>query len=448
MSESIAKPSPLTSAQELKSFFNVFDERFEDYKKIPAYQAFVRDLMAGLIVALVAIPLGVGFSIASGMRPEQGIIAGAVAGIVGGLLGGSKYQVYGPTAAFITTIAGIVHTFDVPFLILSSFVAGFIVVLMGIFRLGRFFHFVPHSIIVGFTMGIAATIVASQLPDVLGALHKTSPHFLEKVGGLPDLFVDANGHALFLGVLTFFIIHQIYKFSVFIPAPLIALAVCSFIANNVWHDKFIPLVSTKYPSIGENMFQLTLPSLGNHSILDLILPVLTITFIASIESLLSARMADRLANNDTPYHPNKELFGQGVVNMVVPLLNGFPCTGALARTATSIKVGAVSPCASVLKGLSVIMLMIFFASQLNNIPMACVGGLLLFVAKNMVKAEEVRGVFREGWVHIFLMFYTALVTLLSDLFIAVFTATILYAIIQKVSFKQTKEQAMSLSSVD
>ena len=425
------EPAATTINERLVRFFQVKDERFEDYGKQPKAKLFIRDFLAALIVSLVAIPLGVGFSIASGMRPEQGIIAGAIAGVLGGIFGGSKYQVYGPTAAFITVIASVVLQFGVPFLIMSSMLAGGIILLMGVLGLGKYFRFIPHSIIVGFTIGIAGTIIVTQLPDAVGGSLKISLHTFEKITQLPRLIQDANAHAMILAILTFYLIRVLYRFSVFIPAPLIAIVLGSFIANVIWHDKLIPLISSKYGEIGQNMFQFTPPSLNGHKVTDLLLPVLGIVFIASLESLLSSRMADRLANNPTPYNPDKELFGQGVVNALVPLLNGFPCTGALARTATSIKVGAVSPFASIMTGGWVIMLMLFFSSYLGSLPMACVSGLLILVACNMVKPEEVKSILLEGKGHVFLMAYTAIMTIATDLMIAVSTATVIYFVARK-----------------
>jgi len=427
----MTKHHELTWAGEMKKFVSFWDERFEGYDKAEnkSLCAF-RDAMAALVVALVAIPLGIGFSIASGMRPEQGIIAGAIAGLIGGFFGGSKYQVYGPTAAFIPIISAIVQRFDVPFLILATVVAGLLVVLMGVFRLGKYFAYVPHSIIVGFTIGIAATIAVSQVPNILGETNAVAGHFIDKVHHIPEMFVNAHAHAFILAIFTFFFIRQLNKVSVYIPAALLAMVVCTLVSNEIWHDHLIPLVSMQYGDIGKNLFAFTPPALGRFHVADLFVPVLSIAFICSLESLLSSRMADRLAGNHTPYNPNKELFGQGLVNVVVPLLNGFPCTGALARTATNIKVGAISPMASLLKGISVIVLMLFCASYLSSVPMAFIGGLLMYVASNMVKAHEVKLVLKSGKLHVFLMCYTAAMTLVTDLSVAVVSATVLYYIIK------------------
>jgi MFS superfamily sulfate permease-like transporter len=422
----MTKRHELTCLQEIQSFFFFWDERFEDYAKANKAACLFRDFTAGLVVALVAIPLGIGFSIASGLRPEQGIIAGAYAGLLGGIFGGSKYQVYGPTAAFIPIILGIVTKYDYNFLILSSLIAGILIMLLGVFRLGKYFNFVPHSIIVGFTMGIAFTIMVSQFPNILGETNPPGKHVADKLLHVPQMFKDAHAHALVLAVFTFFFVKIMNRISVLIPAALLAMILCTFIANQIWHDHLIPVVATQYGDIGKNMFAFTPPSLGRGEVTDLIVPVLSITFIGALESLLSSRMADRLANNHTPYHPNKELFGQGLVNAVVPLFNGFPCTGALARTATNIKVGAMSPMASIFKGSAVIVLMVFCATYLSSVPMAFVGGLLVYVASNMVKVHEVKLVMKAGHLHIFLMFWTAVMTLLTDLSIAVVSATVLY----------------------
>ncbi|MEB3288254.1 MAG: SulP family inorganic anion transporter [Vampirovibrionales bacterium] len=450
----------MSLTERFQRFFHVLDNRFEAYhlkqpsqvagaqvagaealgQPVPErWKLLIRDILAGMIVALIAIPLNVGFAIASNMRPEQGIAAGVIASILGAVLGGSKFQVYGPTAAFITIIAGIVSQYDVPFLILATLIAGVLLLFSGMFGLGRFFNIVPHSVIVGFTMGIAVTIMITQLPEAFGVNGpEIAHHTVDRLAQLPDFFAQANGHALVLAILTFFIIRKLYQVSIYIPAPLIAILVGGFIANYVWDDNFMPLLSTKFGDISHHMFALTLPSLGERSPLTLIGPVVSIYFIAALESLLSAKMADRLANNPTPFDPDKEFFGQATVNLIAPVLNGMPCTGALARTAASIKVGAVSPLASFLMGIFTVVAMLFFSSSLSVLPMACIGGLLVYVAMNMVKPDEVRHVRQEGWFHVFIMLFTALMTIATDLMIAVISATVLHYALKPVLDKKTK----------
>lgn len=406
------------------------DRRFEAYagqqNKLPLL---IRDALAGLIVALVAIPLGVGFSMASGLGPEQGIIAGGIAGILGGLFGGSKYQVYGPTAAFIPLLSGIMVQYDLSFLITASVVGGLLVFLMGVLKWGEHFAKVPFSVTVGFTIGIALSIAVGQIPDAFGSLHPATAHTLEKLQVVGEVLSHPHLYAGLLALLTFVVIKYCYKTSVFIPGPLIAIILAIILSQTVFANAAIPLVSHKYGLSGDAIFKLTLPTWAFYPWWTYISPVISIMFIASLESLLSARMADRLAENKTPFNPNQELMGQGIVNILVPLLNGFPCTGAFARTATSIKAGAISPAASLFKGSFVIILMAFFTQYVSLIPMACVGGLLLYVAMNMVKKEEVRHVLKEGRLHTGLMIYTALMTFFTDLFIAVSTATVFYYLV-------------------
>lgn len=415
-----------TWSQSFAHNFLFWDERFEDYHRKNWKSNLLRDATAGCVVALVAIPLGIGFSIASGMRPEQGIIAGAIAGIIGGIFGGSKYQVYGPTAAFIPVIGGIVHKFDVPFMLLASVLAGAIIVALGLLRLGRFFALVPYSVICGFTVGIAATIAVSQTPNVLGEVNPIGHSTLEKLTHVPDMFADVHAHALLLAIFTFFFVRTLNKISVLIPAALISLVISTVVANQIWNDHLIPVVATQYGDIGGHMFAVTMPSLGKFNIIDLLPATLSIVFIGALESLLSSRMADRLASNRTPYNPNKELFGQGLVNVIVPLLNGFPCTGALARTATNIKLGAVSPFASLFKGTAVILMMLFMAGYLSSVPMAYVGGLLMYVASNMVKRHELEVIYKSGKLHTFLMIYTAVMTVVTELCTAVLSACAIF----------------------
>jgi SulP family sulfate permease len=434
-----------TAWHEIWHFFRVWDERFEAFQTKPAWYVLARDMMAGLIVSFVSIPLAIGFSLASGLSPEQGVIASAFAMFIGGAYGGSKYQVYGPTAAFITTIAWIVKDYGPDFLILATMIAGVIIALMGVFRLGKWFQYVPNSVVVGFTLGIALTIVLGQMPDLMGGNIKHGTEFLDRMAMLPDLIQDAHGHALLMGLVTFLIIKNLYKISIYIPSPLIAVLLCTFLANFVWQETAIPLISSKFGALDPNVFKLTPPQLAGHHVLDLVQPVVMIVFIAALESLLSAKMADRIAHEIRPFNPNKELFAQGVVNFLVPLVNGFACTGALARTATNIKVGALTPFAAIIQGGVMIVLIVFFTPYLSMVPMASIAGLMVFVAINMVKPAELRGIWHEGLASTTVMLSTALITLFSDLFLAVAMGTVLFYLIKLVFPQSFKDNTLEHS---
>ena len=430
--------------EKLKLFLTLFDARYEDLKVPSWYLIVFRDFTAGLIVAMVAIPLAMGFAMASGLEPEQGIVGGAVAGLMGALFGGSKYQVYGPTAAFIPVIAGIMHKYGVTpdgqlthanghgFLVLVAIIAGIVLMLMGLFGFGKIITLVPYSIVVGFTIGIAVTIAMSQMSEILGLKAKLGHGFLHKLQMIFLHLHEFNIYALFLALSTFFIIKYLLKLSIYIPAPLIAIGICTLLSSTLLAEHDLTLIRTKYGSIPTHFWVFTppiIPELSLGIIADIIYFVLAIVFVSGVESLLCSRMADRLADNKgTPFNPNKELWGQGLVNIVVPLLNGFPHTGALARTATNIKVGGTTPLAGIFKCFLKLLLAAYLATYLEHVPMACIGGVLMYVAFNMVKPAEVLGILSHNRFHTGLMIYTALVVILTDFLTGVLSAIIIYAI--------------------
>ena len=430
----------------IRYFLTPIDGRYEDLRRGKWYLNVMRDFTAGLIVAMVAIPLAMGFAMASGLRPEQGIVGGAVAGLVGALFGGSKYQVYGPTAAFIPIIGGIMAAYNFQMLVLASIIAGIILMLMGAVRLGRLSALVPHSIVVGFTIGIAIVIALSQLGEVLGVKASLGYGFFEKIGGIWANLGEVSIYAIVIGLLTFAITKAILKISVFLPAPLIALGVATLLSSTVWKDKGLSLVRDKYGAIPTDFFVFTPPSwmpLDGRMLWDLSYFVIAIVFVAAIESVLCSRMADRLADNQGQrFDPNKELWGQGLVNIIVPMLNGFPHTGALARTATNIKVGAMSPLAGIFKGVLKLLLALYLASFLEVVPMACIGGILLFVATGMVKPAEVRQVFAHNRFHVGLMVYTAVMVVVTDFLTGVLSAIVIYAVLYRV-FEKRKVQELA-----
>ena len=426
--------------------FNTFwDSRFEDVTRETWLTTTYRDLSAGLIVALTAIPMAMGFAMAMGLKPEQGIIAGALACIVGRTWGGSKYQVYGPTAAFIPVIGGLITKYSGEagsnfseahgFLVLCSCIAGVILMVMGLLGLGRYAKLVPNSIVVGFTLGISVAIALSNIGEAFGLQHPIKGGFFEKMSLIGTHIGEFNGSAFFLAMLTFVMTRYLLKVSVFIPAPLLALGLSTVLAATVFSDKGISVVADKYGHIPTNFFVFTppqLPPVTGALMLDLVYFVLAIVFVSGVESLLCSSMADRLANNrKTPFNPDKEFWGQGLVQIITPLMNGFPCTGALARTATSIKAGAVTPFAGYFKGVLKILMAIFLAPWLERVPMACIGGILLWVASNMFKMAEIREVWRHDRFHAFLMVYTAIMVPLTDFLAGVLSALVIYALLFK-----------------
>ena len=419
----------------LKYFLNPFDKRYEDLKTGNITSNIIKDLTAGLIVAMVAIPMAMGFAMASGLRPEQGIVGGAVAGLLGALFGGSKYQVYGPTAAYIPIIGGLMATYNHGFLILASIIAGVLLMISGVTKLGKIIAKVPNSIVVGFTAGIAVVIAFSQMGEVLGYESKLGYGLDDQLKNIIDFSHEFNVYATLIAISTFILCRVSKKVSAFLPGPLLGLALGFVAAKTFWADKGLVLIIDKYGSIPTDFFLFTMPVLPTswtaQVIFDLVYYVVAIYFVAAVESLLCSRMADRLANNKgTPFNPNKEFWGQGLVNIFTPLFNGFPHTGALARTAVNIKLGAVSPLSGIAKFTFKLLMAAFLATYLEHVPMACIGGILLYVATNMVKAEELKEIFSmKSNIHLMLMIYTAIMLPFFGFLAAVLSAIGIYMVL-------------------
>ncbi|WP_341328885.1 SulP family inorganic anion transporter [Methylotuvimicrobium sp. KM2] len=445
---------PTSILQRLKEFNTFWDSRFEDLTRETWLKTTYRDFSAGLIVALTAIPMAMGFAMAMGLRPEQGIIAGALACIIGRTWGGSKYQVYGPTAAFIPIIAALMAKYGEAgggtfaeahgFLVLVSVIAGIILMLMGIFGLGKYAKLVPNSIVVGFTAGIAVAIALTNVEsilgiesfkDLLGEDEDLKGGLLHNLSAAYDNIDKVNLWSVTLGIMTFVLTKFLLRISIFIPAPLIAIGVSTLLAATVMADKGIIIVRDIYGTIPNNFFVFTppiLPAMDLGVAVDILYFVAAIVFVSGIESLLCSSMADRLADNrKTPFNPNKEFWGQGLVQIITPMVNGFPCTGALARTATSIKAGAVTPLAGYFKGFLKLTLAYYIAEYLELVPMACIGGILLWVATNMIKPSEIKEVMNHNKFHAGLMIFTAVMVPVTDFLTGVLSALVLYFVARK-----------------
>ena len=447
---------PTTPLGRLKLFFTFFDSRWEDLTKENWLKTVYKDFSAGLIVAMTAIPMAMGFAMAMGMRPEHGIIAGALACVIGRTFGGSKYQVYGPTAAFIPVIAALIAKYSDPanggtfeqahgFLVLVSIISGIILIIMGVYGVGKYAKLVPNSIIVGFTVGIAVAIAATNFKDILGLesfktlLGESSVGLNAKITYMGEHLHLINGWSMLLGLITFLLAKYLLKISIYIPGPVIAMGTATLLAATLLADKNVILVRDLYGSIPNNFFNLQLPFLPNMTggvMLDIVYFVVGIVFVSGVESVLCSSMADRLAKNDrTPFNPDKEFFGQGLVQIITPLVQGFPCTGALARTATSIKAGATTPLAGYFKAVLKLTMAFFLAQYLELIPMACIGGILVWVASNMIKPAEIKEIKHAGKFEFSMMVYTAIMVPMTDFLTGVLSALIIYFVV-KYAFKR------------
>jgi len=455
---SIAEPT--TVGGRLRRFLQIVDDRFEDLEVRTWKKTVYRDFSAGLVVALTAIPMAMGFAMAMGLRPEQGIIAGALACAVGRTFGGSKYQVYGPTAAFIPIIAGLMTKYGEQnggsfaaahgMLVFVSLIAGLVLMACGLFGLGKIAKRVPTSIVVGFTVGIAVAIALSNATDALG-LPASGGSARSKLALIATNLGQINWWAFGLAGLTFLLTRGLLRVSIFIPAPLIALGLCTVLSMTVLDGQNVTVVRDRYGSIPNDFFVFTPPVIPTFSfsvVVDCVYYVAAIVFVSGIESLLCSSMADRLAQNEkTPFWPDKELWGQGLVQVITPLVNGFPCTGALARTATSIKAGAVTPLAGYFKFVLKLVIAYFLAAHLERVPLACIAGILLWVATNMVKKAEIVEVWRDhGRFHGLLMVYTAVMVPLTDFLTAVLSALAIHAVYARLfSGKRAEEPAAEVN---
>jgi len=454
---------PTNPLGRLKLFFTFFDSRWEDLTKENWLKTIYKDFSAGLIVAMTAIPMAMGFAMAMGMRPEHGIIAGALACVIGRTFGGSKYQVYGPTAAFIPVIAALIAKYSDPanggtfeqahgFLVLVSIISGIVLIIMGIYGVGKYAKLVPNSIIVGFTVGIAVAIAATNFKDILGLdsfkalLGDSSRSITEQLGYMWEHVHLINGWSILVGLITFVLAKYLLKISIYIPGPVIAMAAATILAATLLADKNIILVRDLYGSIPNNFFKLQmpfLPAMNGSVMLDIVYFVVGIVFVSGVESVLCSSMADRLAKNDrTPFNPDKEFFGQGLVQIITPLVQGFPCTGALARTATSIKAGATTPLAGYFKAILKLTMAFYLAQYLELIPMACIGGILVWVASNMIKPSEIKEIKHAGKFEFSMMIYTAIMVPMTDFLTGVLSALVIYFVVKYV-FKKIEKKKTS-----
>lgn len=348
----------------------------KDYSK----DKFIADCIAGFIVGVVAIPLAVAFAIASGVSPDKGLFTAIIAGFLISVFGGSRVQIGGPTGAFVVIVYGIVQKYGIDGLIIATLMAGILLVIMGLAKFGTAVKFVPHSVIVGFTSGIAVIIFSSQVKDLLGLhIDKVPAEFVGKWRIFIENINTFNLDALILGLLTVLIIVISPKLVKRIPGALIALITVSALAA------FLRLpVETVGSRFGELPHALPVPHFPVVSfarIRELFQPAVTIALLGAIESLLSAIVADGMIG--ARHRSNTELIGQGIANIGSALFGGIPATGAIARTVTNVKNGGRTPIAGIVHALTVLLIMFFLGGLIKFVPLACLAGILVVVAYHM-----------------------------------------------------------------
>ncbi len=382
---------------------------------------FKADLIAGIVVGIVALPLAIAFAIASGVSPSIGLITAIIGGFLVSALGGNSVQIGGPTGAFIVIVYSIIQQFGLTGLAIATVMAGLILVLMGLFRLGTVIKFIPYPIVVGFTAGIAVTIFSTQINDFFGLGLKDLPgDFITKWGVLLCNFSRIDWMTLAVGIVSLLIITLTPKISKKLPGALIAIII---VTAGCWLlGMLVPgfHVETIGDRFGDMKSDIPMPHgfTVNMATINALLPsAFTIAMLGAIESLLSATVADGITGSRT--NSNTELFGQGIANIVVPLFGGIPVTGAIARTMTNITNGGRSPLAGMIHSVVLLLIYLFFMPLINLVPMACLAGVLIVVSYNMSGWRTVRAISHNPKGDFSVLIVTMLLTIVFDLTIAI-----------------------------
>lgn len=375
----------------------------------------LKDISAGVIVGIVALPLAIAFGIASGVTPEKGLITAIIAGFIISFLGGSRVQIGGPTGAFIIIVYGIIQEFGMNGLLIATVLAGIILIIMGFARLGSIIKFIPYPVIVGFTSGIAVIIFTTQIKDLIGLSIKNLPsEFYLKWAVYASNLSSINLDAVIISSLALFII-ILWPKKIKIPGTLIAIILTTVLV------KYLNLeVNTIGSIFGELPSNLPAPKLLHFdlaTIKHLFIPASTIAILAAIESLLSAVVADGMIG--TKHRSNMELIAQGVANVITPLFGGIPATGAIARTATNIKNGGRTPIAGIVHAVTLLLIMLFFGQWAKLIPMPTLAAVLTVVAYNMSEWRSFKSLLKSPRSDIVVLITTFLLTILFDLTIAI-----------------------------
>lgn len=405
----------------------VFQPKIFETLKHYSKEKFTADLMAGIIVGIVAIPLAVAFGIASGVGPTEGLVTAIIAGFIISFFGGSRVQIGGPTGAFIVIVYGIIQQHGLAGLLIATIMAGIMLILMGVFKLGNIIKFVPYPVIIGFTAGIAVTIFSTQIKDLFGLdIDNLPANFVDKWIVYFRNISETNLVTLLLGVLSILIIVLVPKISKKIPGSLVAIVVMTvavWLLNSSGTFGHIKTIGDIYqlPSGIPSPKMPTLTLAEGTTIIDLMVQLFpaafTIAMLGAIESLLSAMVADGVIADK--HNSNTELIGQGIANIVTPLFGGIPATGAIARTMTNINNGGRSPIAGIIHAVTLLLVLLFLGKLVGYIPMACLAGVLVVVSYNMSGWRSIVALRKMPMSDNAVMWITIVLTVVFDLTIAI-----------------------------
>lgn len=399
--------------------FIKFRPRLFDAIKSYSVKDFSRDAMAGTIVGIVALPLAIAFGIASGVSPEVGLMTAIIGGFIVSFFGGSSVQIGGPTGAFIVIVYGVIQQYGIDGLIISTILAGILLLLMGFLRLGTLIRFIPYPIIVGFTAGIAITIFSTQINDLLGLGISDMPAaFVSKWISIFSNLNEISWISLIIGLLSIIIIQITPKISKQIPGSLVAIVlmtIASYLLNTYFNFN-IDIISNHYKISGE-LPDFVIPNLDFDKLSMYMTPAFTIAMLGAIESLLSASVADGVISER--HDSNTELVAQGLANIVVPFIGGIPVTGAIARTMTNINNGGRSPIAGIIHAVVLLLIFLFLSPLTAYIPMSCLAGVLIVVSYNMSGWRSIIAVSKGTKSDFLVLMTTFLLTVIFDLTIAI-----------------------------
>ena len=412
---------------------------------------FMADLMAGVIVGIVALPLAIAFGIASGVSPEKGIITAIVAGFIISLLGGSKVQIGGPTGAFIVIIYGIIQDYGIGGLTIATLLAGVLLILLGVFKLGAVIKFIPYPIIVGFTSGIALTIFTTQIADIFGLQfggEKVPGDFIGKWLLYFKHFDTVNWWNAIVSFVSVFIIAITPKFSKKIPGSLVAIVLVTIVVYLMKMYGGITCIDTIGDrfTIQSQLPDAVVPELNWEAIKNLFPVAITIAVLGAIESLLSAAVADGVIGDR--HDSNTELIAQGVANVVAPIFGGIPATGAIARTMTNINNGGKTPIAGIIHAVVLLLILLLLMPLAQYIPMACLAGVLVIVSYNMSGWRTFKALLKNPKSDVSVLLITFFLTVIFDLTIAIEWGLVLACVLFMRRVMETTEISVIKDEID
>ena len=412
---------------------------------------FMSDLMAGIIVGIVALPLAIAFGIASGVSPEKGIITAIIAGFIISLLGGSKIQIGGPTGAFIVIIYGIIQQYGIGGLTVATLMAGVILILLGVFKLGAVIKFIPYPIIVGFTSGIAVTIFTTQIADIFGLNfggEKVPGDFIGKWMIYFRHFDTVNWWNTIISVISVAIIALTPKFTKKIPGSLISIIVITiavYLMKTYGGITSIDTIGDRF-TIQSQLPDAVVPNLNWEAIKNLFPVAITIAVLGAIESLLSATVADGVIGDR--HDSNTELIAQGAANIITPLFGGIPATGAIARTMTNINNGGKTPVAGIIHAIVLLLILLFLMPLAQYIPMACLAGVLVIVSYNMSGWRTFKGLLKSPKSDVTVLLITFFLTIIFDLTIAIEVGLVIACVLFMKRVMETTEISVITDEID